>query len=133
MLEQTEEGEERGERETHAGSGQRARESRAAGHGFRVFLAAALSLCGRRRRILILRRDGDGIPLFKLVRRCPRGVSICPHGLSRDESVDLLEDRLERRAHVAVGQSGRLDEEQLVLQGAEYRRRDGQGTRTRER
>jgi len=79
-------------------------------------LTAALSLDGRRRRVLVLRRERDGIALFELLGRGARCGPVGADRLARDEPVDLLEDRLEGRAHVAVGQGGRLDEEKFVLE-----------------
>ena len=78
-------------------------------------LAAALSLDWCRRRVLVLRRERDGVALLELLDSGARCGPVCPHRLPRDEPVDLLEDRLEGRAHVAVGQGGSLDEEKFVL------------------
>lgn len=100
--------------QAHAGATRR-RGRAGGGRDEQHSLAAALPLDWRRRRVLVLRRERDGVALLELLRRGAGRSPVGPHRLSRDEPVDLLEDRLEGRAHVAVGQGGSLDEEEFVL------------------
>ena len=61
-------------------------------------------------RFHIVVGDRDGLALA----REGRNVRIARHALATDEAVNFLEDRLEGRHHVGIGQRRRLDEEELV-------------------